>query len=219
MFDKQKNKTEERFSKVFVILSLAFTTCLLMSNILAAKLLKVGIWSITAGVLVFPLSYIVNDLLTEVYGYRVAKLVIYVGFVAEFFMVAVFALAIILPAPEWFAGGDEFAAVLGTTPRVAVASLAAYLVGSLANSRVLSRMKASSKEDKGFWIRAIVSTIAGEGLDSIIFIPIVFWGDITLGSMISMIALQVIIKTMYEFLCLPITQFLLRKVKEYEIEH
>ena len=136
---KKNNKLV--YSELFLVLAIVFVTCLLMSNILAAKLLKIGAYSITAGVLVFPISYIVNDIFSEIYGFEKTKKVIYVGFIMNVFMVLIFTLAIILPAPVWFENSNAFALILGTTPRTCLASLIAYLFGSLMNAKVLVKMK------------------------------------------------------------------------------
>ncbi len=212
---KKKNKKMNTNSNMFVYLSIIFVVCLLLSNILASKLLKVGPYSVTSGVLVFPISYIINDILSEVYGYDKAKKIIIMGFAMNLFMVLVFLLAIYLPAPEWYENSDAFKTILGSTPRICLAGFIAYLFGSLANAKVLVKMKENSK----FGVRAIISTIVGEGIDSIIFVLISFIGSITINQLIEMIILQVTIKTLYELICLPITTIIVNKVKLYEKEN
>lgn len=207
-------KDEEKITSLFLFLSVVFITCLLLSNILAAKLLKVGMWSITAGVLVFPISYIINDILTEVYGFGLAKKVIWLGFIMNFFMVGVFALAIILPAPDWYEMSDEFGMILGTTPRITMAGLFAYLSGALMNALIMSKMKLL--DEKRFGLRAIVSTIVGESIDSCVFISIAFGGVLPVQQMINMMAVQIVLKSMYECVCLPLTTHIVKKVKLYE---
>ncbi len=176
-----KNTYRENITSLFLFFSTVFITCLLLSNILAAKLLRIGNWSITAGVLVFPISYILNDIMTEIYGFKLAKKVIYMGFLMNFFMVLVFSLAIVLPAPDWYETSDEFATILGSTPRITIAGLAAYLSGSLVNASIMNRMKAKSVNGRKFGLRAVVSTIVGETVDSCVFIPIAFGGLISTG--------------------------------------
>ena len=211
-----ENTNRENITSLFLFLSIVFITCLLLSNILAAKLLRIGNWSVTAGVLVFPISYILNDIMTEVYGLKLARKVIYMGFLMNFFMVLVFSLAIVFPAPDWYEMSDEFAMILGSTPRITIAGLAAYLSGSLVNASVMNKMKIKSVNGRKFGLRAVVSTIVGETVDSCVFVPIAFGGLISIGQIISMMAIQVILKTLYECICLPLTSNIVKRVKEYE---
>lgn len=211
-----ENRSRENITSLFLFFSTVFITCLLLANILAAKLLRIGNWSVTAGVLVFPISYILNDIMTEVYGLKLAKKVIYMGFLMNFFMVLVFSLAIVLPAPDWYEMSDEFAMILGSTPRITIAGLAAYLSGSLVNASVMNRMKAKSVDGRKFGLRAVVSTIVGETVDSCVFVPIAFGSLLSMGQIINMMVIQVIFKTLYECICLPLTSNIVKKVKEYE---
>lgn len=208
----KKKKLENLNSNMFLYLSIIFVVCLLLSNILASKLLSIGPYSVTSGVLVFPISYIINDILSEVYGYSKAKRVIIMGFIMNLFMVLIFLLAIYLPAPTWYKNSDAFKTILGSTPRISIAGFLAYIFGSLANAKVLVKMKSNSK----FGVRAIISTIVGESIDSIIFVLISFIGNLTVNQMIEMIILQVTIKTLYEVICLPVTAIIVNKVKLYE---
>lgn len=211
---KKSINMDKVHSDIFLYLSIIFVVCLLLSNILASKLLSIGPYSVTSGVLVFPISYIINDILAEVYGYNKAKKVIIIGFLMNLFMSLVFLLAIYLPAPKWFENADAFKTILGSTPRIALAGFLAYLFGSLANAKVLVKMKNNSK----FGVRAILSTIVGEGIDSIIFVTISFVGALTTKQILEMIILQVSIKTIYEIICLPITTVIMKKIKDYEVE-
>lgn len=213
----KKNNKKIVYSELFLTLSILFVTCLLMSNILAAKLLKIGNYSITAGVLVFPISYIINDIFSEIYGYKKTKKIVLIGFAMNIFMVLIFSLAIFLPAPIWFESSDSFALILGTTPRTCIASLMAYLFGSLVNSKVLVKLK--RKNEKQFGLRAIISTICGETVDSLLFVSIAFIGSMTSEQLITMILIQVILKTVYEIICLPITKLAVGKIKEHEKQY
>jgi uncharacterized integral membrane protein (TIGR00697 family) len=203
-------------SKLFTFFAVLFTTCLLLSNIMAAKMIQIGAWSMTAGILVFPISYIVNDITVEVYGYRKARSIIWFGFAMNFFMVLAFALAIVIPSPTWFSGAEAFADTLGSTPRIVTAGLVAYLIGSWANAAVLSKLKVISKSGNKFGLRAIVSTLVGETLDSGLFVPLAFWGTMTYVQLLQMIGLQVLMKTLYECVILPITSVIVKRVKAYE---
>ena len=202
------------YSKVFLYLGITFVVCLLLADILATKLVAIGRYSIPASIIIFPVSFIINDILAEVYGYKSAKRVIVWGFVMRFLMVILFTTAIILPAPSWYGDSEAFKTILGSTPRIVLAGFCSYLAGSLANAKVLVKMK--SKDEGKFGIRAIVSTIAGEGVDSLIFIPIAFFGTVEFSELIKMIILQVSLKTLYEAICLPITMLVLKYVKRYE---
>jgi len=201
-------------SNLFIYLSMTFVVCLLLSNILAAKMLAIGKFSITAGTLVFPISYIINDVLSEVYGFKKTKNIVLAGFILQLFMIIVFAVAIYLPAPAWFENSDEFALILGSTPRIAVAGLISYLFGSLVNAKVLVKMR--DKNEKHFGIRAILSTLFGETVDSMIFVPAAFFGTMPNKEILTMILSLITLKTLYETIFLPITYQVIKKVKKYE---
>ncbi|MEE3343606.1 MAG: queuosine precursor transporter [Bacilli bacterium] len=210
----KRKKNTNQVSELFLYLSIVFIVCLLLSNILAAKLLKLGPYSITSGVIVFPISYIISDIISEVYGFDKSKKVIILGFIMNLFMILVFSLAIILPSPSWFENDKAFNTILGSTQRNSIASLIAYLCGTLVNSKVLVKMK--ERKNNKFGVRAIVSTIFGEFTDSLIFVLIAFTGLIPASQLLTMIILQVLIKTLYEIVCLPVTTKVVRKVKLYE---
>jgi uncharacterized integral membrane protein (TIGR00697 family) len=201
-------------SNLFIYLSMTFVVCLLLSNILAAKMLAIGKFSITAGTLVFPISYIINDVLSEVYGYKKTKNIVLAGFILQLFMIIVFAVAIYLPAPAWFENSDEFALILGSTPRIAVAGLISYLFGSLVNAKVLVKMR--DKSEKYFGIRAVLSTLFGETVDSMIFVPAAFFGTMPNKEILTMILSLITLKTLYETIFLPITYQVIKRVKKYE---
>ena len=201
-------------SNLFIYLSMTFVVCLLLSNILAAKMLAIGKFSITAGTLVFPISYIINDVLSEVYGYKKTKNIVLAGFILQLFMIIVFAVAIYLPAPAWFENSDEFALILGSTPRIAVAGLISYLFGSLVNAKVLVKMR--DKSEKYFGIRAVLSTLFGETVDSMIFVPAAFFGTMPNKEILTMILSLITLKTLYETVFLPITYQVIKRVKKYE---
>ena len=205
---------KKEYSNLFIYLSMTFVVCLLLSNILAAKMLAIGKFSITAGTLVFPISYIINDVLSEVYGYKKTKNIVLAGFILQLFMIIVFAVAIYLPAPAWFENSDEFALILGSTPRIAVAGLISYLFGSLVNAKVLVKMR--DKSEKYFGIRAVLSTLFGETVDSMIFVPAAFFGTMPNKEILTMILSLITLKTLYETIFLPITYQVIKRVKKYE---
>lgn len=171
--------------------------------------------NITGGLLVFPVSYIINDCVCEVWGYRKARLLIWTGFAMNFIFVMFGALADFIPGAPYWDNEDGFHAVFGLAPRIAAASFVAFLAGSFINAYVMSRMKLSSG-GRHFSVRAVVSTIFGETADSLIFFPLALWGVIPVSEMPSLIVSQVVLKTLYEIMVLPVTIRVVRKTKEFE---
>ena len=210
--DKITRSEKTTITPLYMTLSIVFVSCLLISNIAATKLFQFGSWSLTAAVIVFPLSYIINDVIAEVYGFKAARRVMWHGFAMNFLMVTLFMIVIALPVPVWFENGEAFASVLGNTPRLFAASMAAYIVGSWVNAATLSKLKLKMN-GKGFGIRAIISTLLGEAIDSLIFVPIAFMGVMPTEELLKMMLLQVTFKSAYEVLVLPVTSLIVRKVK------
>ena len=203
-------------SAVYMTFGLLFTCCLLVSNIIEQKLINIGPIEATAALLIFPISYIVNDIIAEVWGYRKARLIIWYGFLMNFLAVAIFQLAIIVPASENFGHQEAFKTVLGTaTMRITCASFIAFLCGSFLNAFVMSKMKIMQR-GRGFSIRAVVSTIAGEGVDSLIFFTLAFYGIIPTKSLITLIFTQMTMKTIYEIIALPFTNMIVKWIKKRE---
>jgi len=199
----------------FMTLGILFVVCLIVSNFLETKVIQIGPVTSTAGLLVFPLSYIINDCISEVWGYRKARLIIWCGFAMNFVAVALVQLSIILPAAPFWEGGDSFNMIFGMTPRIVAASFAAFLTGSFINAYVMSKMKISS-QGKHFSLRAVVSTIAGESADSLIFFPIAFFGLIPSDRMALMVVTQIALKSLYEIIVLPVTIRIVRYVKKID---
>jgi len=205
----------QSISPVYVFFGILFTSCLLISNIVSVKLITMGPFIITAGVVVFPISYIVNDVISEVWGFHKARFIIWCGFVMNLLAISVYTLSLHLPAAPFWDGQSGFASVLQHTPRLAAASLLAYLVGSLINSAIMSRMKWQSK-GKRFSVRAVVSTLFGETADSLLFITIAFAGAVPFGVLMQMIVVQIVLKTAYEILVLPLTAWVVKRIKKRE---
>jgi uncharacterized integral membrane protein (TIGR00697 family) len=159
----------------FVILVALFVTGLIVSNIIAVKLVLLGGLLLPAAIIIFPVSYILGDVLTEVYGYRVARRVIWLGFLCNLIAAGAIALAQALPAAGFWDGQEAFDRILGQAPRILAASFLAYLLGEFANSYVLARMKVATG-GKHLWMRTIGSTLVGQGLDSVVFMSIAFAG-------------------------------------------
>ena len=208
--------TKETYSFTYLILTLLFVVCLIVSNLLEIKTVDVGPITITAGVIVFPISYIINDCIVEVYGLCKAKLTIWAGFGASLLISALLQLGIFLPGSESWDGQSAMELIFGAVPRMFAASLAAFLCGSMINAYVMSIMKIKSKNGRNFSLRAIVSTIFGEGADSLIFFPIAFAGLLTWREITLLIITQTVIKTLYEVLILPVTMKMVRWIKGIE---
>lgn len=198
-----------------MLLGIVFCVCLVAANLLEAKVIKLGPLAITAGMIVFPLSYIINDCIAEVWGFKKARLIIWMGFLMNFMVVGLGQIAVMIPAAPFWKGEDSFNFVFGMAPRIAGASLVAFLSGSFLNAYVMSRMKVRSK-GKHFSFRAVVSTLAGESADSLIFFPIAFAGLMPAGELLKMMAVQAILKTLYEIIVLPVTVRVVKYVKRVD---
>ena len=209
------NKT---VSKLYMVLVTVYVACLLISNVTAVKTFSLGPFSLPAAVLLFPVVYIVNDLLAEVYGFKKARFAIYLGFILNLFMVSYFTLAIALPAGPFFGAQEAFATILGSTPRMLVASLVAYFVGSTLNAKIMVSMRDTSKGKGGFalFARCITSTLFGELCDSLIFIAIAFIGSMPITQILTMAITQALFKTLYELVAFPVTNVIIKKVRGVE---
>ncbi len=200
-----------------MLFSILFCVCLITANVLETKQMAFGPVTITGGLLVFPVSYIINDCVCEVWGYGRARLLIWVGFAMNFLFVAFGALADAIPGAPFWDNDAGFHAVFGLAPRVAAASFVAFLVGSFVNAYVMSRMKISS-DGRNFSARAILSTVYGETADSLIFFPLALLGVVPLSSMPSLIVSQVALKTLYEIVVLPLTIRVVAFAKKHDDE-
>jgi uncharacterized integral membrane protein (TIGR00697 family) len=206
---------ERNTSPYLIVISGLFITSLILSNIIAGKLITVAGLVLPGAVILFPIAYIFGDILTEVYGYGKARIVIWTGFACNLLMVGVFALVIAIPSPEFFASESAFATVLGMAPRVVTASLLGYLVGEFTNSIILSRMKIATK-GRWLWTRTIGSTVVGEGLDTVVFITLAFWGVVSLPVLGQMMLAQYLWKVAYEILLTPVTYAVVGWLKKKE---
>lgn len=211
----QTNK--KQVSVLFMLFSTLFCVCLITANVLETKQLSMGLFSITGGLIVFPISYIINDCVCEVWGYGKARLLIWLGFAMNFLFVAFGALCDVLPAAPYWHNEEGFHAIFGLAPRIALASFLAFLVGSFVNAYVMSRMKISSG-GKNFSARAIMSTVYGETADSIIFFPLALGGVVPTNELPVLIISQVVLKTLYEIVILPVTIRVVKATKRHEGE-
>jgi len=209
------NKQRNTLSVLFMLFSILFCVCLIAANLFATKQIALGSISLTGGLLIFPVSYIVNDCVCEVWGYRKARLLIWTGFAMNFFFVIMGALCDIIPPAPYYENAAGFHGVFGLAPRVALASFCAFLVGSFLNAYVMSRMKIASK-GRNFSARAVVSTIVGECADSVIFFPLALGGVIPTEALPELMFWQVVLKTAYEIVVLPLTIRVVAFLKRHE---
>lgn len=208
-------KNSKLVSVSYMLFGILFCVCLVASNLLETKVVQIGPISMTAGFIVFPISYIINDCISEVWGFRKARLIIWTGFAMNFLVVALGGIAVAMPAAPYWQGEEAFSFIFGLAPRIAAASLTAFLVGSFLNALVMSKMKIAD-QGKRFSLRAIVSTLAGEGADSLIFFPLAFGGMMSISELLKLMALQVTAKTLYEIIALPITVRVVKYIKKTE---
>lgn len=198
-------------TELYAILTGVFTASLIVSNIIAGKTFDFFSLTLPCGVIIFPVIYIVNDVLAEVYGYKKARRVILLGFFMNLIAVICYNITIWLPAPVFFENSQAFSVVLGSTLRLLIASFIAYLVGSLVNAKLMVHLKKWDEEKLFF--RCIVSTLFGEGLDAIIFIIIGFIGTMPIEALLIMIVAQALFKTIYEIIVYPLTRYVISSVK------
>lgn len=208
-------KNKQQVSVLFMFFGTLFSVCLITANVLETKQMVFGPITITGGLLVFPVSYIINDCVCEVWGFARARLLIWLGFAMNFIFVVFGALADAIPGAPFWDNENGFHAIFGLAPRVAAASFVAFLVGSFINAYVMSRMKVSS-HGSHFSLRAIVSTVFGELADSVVFFPLALLGVVPLSQMPSLIISQVVLKTLYEVVALPVTIRVVTLTKRHE---
>ena len=210
----------KQFSTRFLVMATTLIVCLITSNFFVPRLWQVAGLPIqlSGAVLLFPVSYILNDCLTEVYGYRKARFVIWLAFLLSAFVAVMAQLVCWLPAPLQDGSkpvAESFNSLFGLVPRTTVASLVAFFVGSTVNAWVMSRMKVSS-HGRLFGVRAILSSVAGELADSLIFFPVVFWGVMSGAAAFQLAVTQVCAKVLYEIVVLPLTAWAVRSLKRAE---
>ena len=207
--------TKQQVSVLFMLFSMLFCVCLITANVLETKQMAFGPISITGGLIVFPVSYIINDCVCEVWGYRKTRLLIWLGFCMNVLFVMFGALCDAIPGASYWDNEAGFHAIFGLAPRIAAASFVAFVVGSFANAYVMSRMKVSS-QGKNFSLRAIMSTIFGETADSLIFFPLALGGVVPTEELPVLILSQIVLKTLYEIIVLPITIQVVKYTKRHE---
>ena len=211
------NNNKNTVSVLFMIFSILFCVCLITANILETKQIQILSVSLTGGLIVFPVSYIINDCVCEVWGYSKARMLIWLGFAMNFFFVMTGAICDAIPGAPYWTNDAGFHAIFGLAPRIAAASFLAFICGSFINAYVMSKMKIASK-GKNFSLRAILSTVAGEGVDSLIFFPLALSSVVPPRELILLMIWQVVLKTVYEIIALPITIKVVKALKRHEGE-
>ena len=212
------DKKKTQVSVLFMLFSILFCVCLIAANVLETKQIAFGPISLTGGLIVFPVSYIINDVICEVWGYQKARLLIWTGFAMNFFFVALGAICDVIPAAPYWTNDAGFHAIFGLAPRIAAASFVAFIIGSFANAYVMSVMKIRDG-GKHFSARAILSTIAGESCAAVLSSSHLPWAVWCLHSELPWLMLwQVILKTAYEIVVLPLTIRVVKYVKKHEGE-
>ena len=202
-----------KVSHRFVVIAAIFITCLITANIIAVKPISFG--GLPAAIVIFPLSYIFGDILTEVYGYRQARRVIWLGFFCNLLVVIAIWLGQLLPPASVWEGQEAYESILGFTPRILFASFLAYVVGEFSNSFVLAKMKIATK-GRWLWTRTIGSTVVGQGLDAAIFITLIYIGRFSLSFMGMAILIHWLVKTGYEAVATPFTYAVVNFLKRKE---
>ena len=210
----------KKFSTRFLVMATTLIVCLITSNFFVPRLWQVaGLpLQLSGAVLLFPVSYILNDCLTEVYGYRKARFVIWLAFLLSAFVAVMAQLVCWLPEPLQDGSkpvAESFNSLFGLVPKTTAASLIAFFAGSTINAWVMSRMKVSS-HGRRFGVRAILSSVAGELGDSLIFYPVVFWGVMPVGAILQLAVTQICAKILYEIVALPLTSWAVRSLKRKE---
>lgn len=196
----------------------AFVAVLICSNLIgAAKVADLGGFEFGAGVLFFPLSYVLGDVLTEVYGYKRARRVVWAGFVAILFMALMSLVIVALPPAAGWLGQGAYEEVFGQTPRIVIASLIAFWLGEFANAYVMAKMKILT-EGKHLWTRTIGSTVVGQGIDSLIFYPVAFLGVWPTGLVLSIMVSNFALKVGWEAVLTPVTYRVVAWLKRAEHE-
>ncbi len=202
-------------SKYFLYIAILFVAVLMISNTVAVKLIQIGPFIFSGGIFIFPISYILGDILTEVYGYKASRKIIWSGFAALVLMSFCYFLVQLLPSPVFWQNQHAYEVILGAVPRIVLGSIVAYFAGEFSNSYVLSKMKVWMN-GKHLWMRTIGSTIVGEGIDTVLFATIAFAGTIPFAGLAMLILSGYVAKVAYEVVLTPVTYLIVNKLKRAE---
>lgn len=213
-----KVEFQKSHSSLKLVLTVVFIVTLLVSNVITGRQIALPFGCVmTWAIIIFPITYILSDVFSEVYGYRRSRITCYLWFACNLFMSLVFMAVINMKAPAYFENASAYSIALGNTWRVLISSLVAYVVWDFVNDKIFQKMKSKHPDDnKGFGLRAILSSFAWETVDSWIFIPLAFLGTMPAKTLLIMIVLQVVFKVLYEIIILPVTIIVTRKVQKYE---
>ena len=213
-----KEELWKSHSSLKLILTVIFIVTLLVSNVITWRQVALPFWiTMTWAIIIFPITYILSDVFSEVYGYKRSRITCYLWFACNLFMSLTFMAVINMKAPEYFANAEAYSTVLWNTRRVLISSLLAYVIWDFVNDKIFQKMKSKHPDDnKWFGWRAILSSLAWETVDSGIFIPLAFIWAMPTNILLIMIATQVIFKVVYEIIVLPITIFVTKKAQLYE---
>jgi queuosine precursor transporter len=209
--------TSQRVYRYYDLIMASFVAVLLISNVASTKILVLGPFTFDGGTILFPISYIFGDILTEVYGYARSRRVIWAGFAANLLMALVFALVGALPPAEGWEHQQAYEAILGITPRIVMASLVAYFAGSFSNSWMMARMKVLTS-GRWLWTRTIASTLVGQGIDTALFVVLAFYGVLPTALLISIVISNYVFKCALEATVTPITYQVVNGLKRAENE-
>lgn len=206
---------KNNYSKIFIILLAINITFLLVSNIITSKLILIFGLVFTAGDFLFPITYILNDVFAEVYGYEKTKLVVILSFICNLIMVTIFYITILLPYPDYWLNQEGYMNILLSTPRILLGSFLSYTIGSIVNAKILNKIKFKNKNSKVYQ-RTILSSLIGELVDTVIFITITFIGTITMSELIKLVIDVYILKIIIEIVFTPVTCIVINKIKQIE---
>lgn len=218
MDNRVKPAKVENHSTVKVVLTTLYISCLIVSNIIAGRQVALPFNLVMpSAVILFPITYILSDVFSEVYGYKWSRKTNHLGITMNLLAVIVFAIAINAPAPSYFEGAEAYKAVLGNTPRMLLASTLGLYVGDLLNDITFRKMKAKHKDShQRYGARAIISSVVGQLGDSLIFIPLAFYGTMPITTMFTMTVTQATFKVMYEIVILPLSYKVVHSLSAYE---
>lgn len=207
-----ENVTE---SKYLFPISVLFVVVLMISNTVAVKLVEVGPFVLAGATFIFPISYIFGDVLTEVYGYRATRKVIWLGFFSLLLMSMSYLFVQFLPAASFWGGQAAYESILGFVPRIVAGSIVGFFAGEFCNSYIMSKMKVVM-EGRSLWMRTIGSTVVGEGVDTVVFAVVAFFGAVPLAALVTMIWSGYLFKVLIEVLLTPVTYFVVNRLKQAE---
>ena len=209
-------KDKKYVTRVQLYVTVIYVVGLLISNLISSRqVLLFNAIELTGSVVIFPITYILSDIISEIFGYEWSRKTCYIAFGCNIILAIVGYIICTLPYPSWWHDAEAFNVVFKVVPRVTAASLIAFVIGDWANDVVFQKMK--GKTHKNYWLRAIISSLVGELFDSIIFMPLAFLGTIPITSMLKMIVLQIIIKVSYEIIMLPLNGFIMKKLDKAHI--